>query len=551
MKIALFPSSFVGAAILSVGCGTGETVPAMASVSAGATSSDASSSDASGASIPPGPGTSTSAESSDTRSPDDPPIFDVPVPDLPDGHRPTGSIPATCAEAENYPSSMGCEFFAVELENFATPAMDTFAVVAANVQTDANAVVVVQVYDGVQWSAVDSQMVAPLDAHVFTLNQTEVYASGVLEHAAFRVVSDVPVAAYQFNLYVPWASSDASLLLPTATWDTRYRIATWERQLVSSWDWPGYFTVVSAVDGAVVNVTATDPLAAGPGIPAIGAGQTTQVTVDTADYAQFAAAMPPLDPTGTLVDSGDVPVAVFGGSSCSVILDQGFFGACDHLEEQLPGVGLWGMTHVAARVPVRSPVSPPERSVWQIVASEDDTSISFEAGVDVTGVPGPLFLDAGEQARFMVGGTLDAPGDFVIEADRPVLVVNYSLSGDELHEVLDGMSPGDPAMIVMPPVEQYLPRYVLFVPEGWAADTLTIVRPAGVPTQLDGVLIDDAEFGAVGAGHEVARLLVDDGVHTLEADEGIAVTVVGYGDDDGYGYAGGIGTAVINPGPQG
>jgi hypothetical protein len=227
-------------------------------------------------------------------------------------------------------------------------------------------------------------------------------------------------------------------------------------------------------------------------------------------------------------------------------------GACDHLEEQIPGVRLWGTRVLAARFPVRSKDTTAERSEWQVLASEDDTLVTFEASDEVTGIPGvPIALDAGEQIKFRAGGPLADPGDFVVQANRPILVANYLLSGDELYDQLGNDSPGDPAMIIMPPLGQYLPRYVLAVPEGWEPDILTIVRPAGAEVLLDDVPIDDGVFYPVGPTHEVGRVQTTDGVHVLESDEDIAVTVVGFRDDDSYGYAGGIGTRKINPRPEG
>ena len=52
------------------------------------------------------------------------------------------------------------------------------------------------------------------------------------------------------------------------------------------------------------------------------------------------------------------------------------------------------------------------------------------------------------------------------------------------------------------------------------------------------------------SGFEVARLLVDDGIHTLgsaNGEDGLAVTVVGWDDCDSYAYTGGMGLAPINP----
>ena len=476
------------------------------------------------------------------------------TPDLPPdtGDLPPDPIPETCAQAEQVASSMGCEFFAVELDNFGSSG--SFAIATANVQTDTVADVLVEIYDGAAWTpVVPAQQVAPMDAFVFVVGGAEIVGSGIGAHAAYRVTSSVPIAAYQFNSYSAIATSDASLLLPTSAWDTLHRVASLERVDNDPFVWTSYFAVITATPNTALEIVTTDAWLAGPGVPAALAGDTVMLQADVADVVQVAVSTNGThDPTGTRIDSGDVPVAVFGGTSCSIILDQGTFGACDHLEEQLPGVRLWGQTFVAARAPVRSLSPTAEASLWQIVASEDGTTVAFEADAAVTGVPaGPLALDAGEQARFLVSGPTATPGDFVVQADKPILVLNYTLSGDELFDEFGNDSPGDPAMLILPPVEQYLPRYVVLVPSGWDTDVMTIVRLAGVEVRLDEQPLDDALFYAVGATHEVARVPVTDGVHRVDADDRVAITVVGYRADDSYGYAGGIGTSPINPRPAG
>jgi hypothetical protein len=178
--------------------------------------------------------------------------------------------------------------------------------------------------------------------------------------------------------------------------------------------------------------------------------------------------------------------------------------------------------------------------------------VTFDADAAVTGVPGgPIALDAGEQTQFLAAGPLAEPGDFLISANKPILVANYALSGDELFDQFGNDSPGDPAMIILAPLGQYLPRYVVAVPEGWDPDVLTIVRPFDAEVLLDGMPIDDGAFAPVGPDYEVGRVVATDGVHVIESEANIAVTVVGYRADDSYGYAGGIGTGKINPEPEG
>ena len=75
---------------------------------------------------------------------------------------------------------------------------------------------------------------------------------------------------------------------------------------------------------------------------------------------------------------------------------------------------------------------------------------------------------------------------------------------------------GDPAMVYTSPTEQFLPRYVVLVPDTWINDALIVTRVAGSEVLLDDVAIPDAQFiDVAGSGFEVARVIVADGIHTL------------------------------------
>ncbi|MBC8073984.1 MAG: IgGFc-binding protein, partial [Deltaproteobacteria bacterium] len=108
------------------------------------------------------------------------------------------------------------------------------------------------------------------------------------------------------------------------------------------------------------------------------------------------------------------------------------------------------------------------------------------------------------------------------------------------------------AMVQLSPNEQFLPRYVVLVPNEWETDVLVLTRLAGADIQLDGANIEDSEFTDIDNGaFEVARVVVADGIHTLESNSGFSVVVVGYDEYDSYAYLGGSGTGKINPNPPG
>ncbi|MFV8749887.1 IgGFc-binding protein [Nannocystaceae bacterium ST9] len=495
--------------------------------------------------------TATTTEGSDSDGVDDGmddadsgPKFDLPA--IPDGGGDTGGgeigIPTTCAKAADVASAVGCEFFGLDLNNLADGEFEQFGFIVSNVQTDEPAEVYVEEKQGGNWATVSGpEVIQPLDSHSFLLPDNHQEGSGLKVGGAYRITSDTPVVAYQFNPIDGQISftTDASLLYPVASWTHIHQILGYHVTIGAS----SYINVVGAVDGTQVEVTVTSPTVAGAGIPAGVPGVPFMIELDEGDVAQIATTTNAnASMTGTLVlTDEDYPVGVFTGTECT---NTGM-GACDHLEEMLTGVQLWGSEFVASRMPVRN-VNAPEQTLWQIYASEDDTVVELEADPEVSGLPGsPIMLDKGQKVEFLASGTVANPGDFHILADKPIAVMSYMIGIDS--------GEGDPAMVQMSPVQQYLPIYVLLVPPTWINDYLVITRLAGAQVELDGAMVDDSAFVPVGNGdYEVARLLTPDGVHVVDGlGDPCSVTVVGFDSYDSYAYLGGVGTSVINPNPQG
>ena len=452
----------------------------------------------------------------------------------------TGSIPTTCDEAAACPTSVGCRFFAVDLDQLDGGDEHPYAVAVSNVQEGQTVSVTVEQRVGGAWQTVEGPIpIAPLDLYTFQLPDLHQEGSGKKPGGAYRVTATAPVAAYQLNplnIQPGIASSDATMLYPVTTWDDVHHVIGWE-----PYPHTAYVTVAAAVDGTTVTVEPTAPVTGGPDVPATPAGGIFTVNLDEGDVVEVMTNTDGATLSGTRITSDpDHPVAVFSGAECTFVLAY----SCDHVETQLTGLRTWGKSFVAARVPPR--VDPPETSVFQIYASEDGTTVTFDAPAGVTGLPAaPVSMDAGDLLTLEVGGPANAPGDFLVSADRPIAVVNY-MTGSSLAGTI-----GDPAMVQLPPVEQFLPRYVLLVPSSWNDDTLTIVRPAGAAVTLDGAPVPDASFASAGGGFEVARRPVADGVHVVEATDPVGVIVAGVTNVDSYAYLGGVGAEVINPTPEG
>lgn len=460
-----------------------------------------------------------------------------------------GPIPDSCARAAVGESSVGCLFYTVDLDSKSDEV--PFAVVVSNVQEHATATVTVERKLGADWYLVGGPVaVPPLSLHEFSLADFHQEGTGKLLGGAHRVQSDLPIVAYQFNPIDGANSllSDASMLYPVASWDFVNQVVNWAAASGGS---KPFVTIAAARDRTVLTFTPSVATDAGPGVSASGAGQPIVIELDAGDTVSINPVNPDQSLTGSsIVSDPQHPVAVFSGHSCANI--PGDVCCCDHLEDQLSGVRLWGRDFVAAHVPVRHHANP-EATLWQIYASEHGTTVTLDRDPALNGLPGTeLKLNMGEVVELFVSAPAGIEADFRVRADRPIALVGYMIGSHNLPEVLleDG---GDPAMVQFAPVEQFLPRYVILVPGTWIHDALVLTRSAGSTISIDGVPVNDAEFEPVADGEwEVARVFVPDGVHMLDGDgEAFGVVVIGWDHYDSYAYMGGIGTARINPTPAG
>ena len=464
-----------------------------------------------------------------------------------------GQIPETCAESELSKSTVGCLFYAIDMDSHDLAETGQYAVAVANVQKDQSANVTVERKQNNVWNVIAGPtQITKLNLATFNLPDQHTDDSMVGKGFAYRVKSDVPVIAYQFNPVDGQNSflSDAAMLYPVTAWDHINHAITFT-STTDNTNTPqrSYASAVAYVDNTKITVTPSVATKAGAGVPAGAPGVPFDVVLMEGDVHSVAINNLGTSLSGTTFTSAEAtPFGMFAGLECALIPTQTC--CCDHMEEQISGVRLWGKNFVAARVPVRN-VAMPETSLWQLYGSEDNTVVNIVADPQVTGLPpNPIKLNKGQVVEFYAGGTTKEPGDFEITADKPIAVMNYMTGAENLPGNLS--STGDPLSVQIPAVEQYLPRYVVLVPGTWVNDVGVFTRMAGAMIKIDGVTIPDMAFNPVGnSGFEVARVPLSDGIHVLEGDETpFSVIVVGYDQHDSYGYLAGTGTKIINPDPQ-
>ncbi|MBK8593744.1 MAG: IgGFc-binding protein [Sandaracinaceae bacterium] len=568
-----------------------------------------------------------------------------------------GACVNACSLADLQQSYVGCEFFAIDLDNAALgggrdASSQQFAVVVSNPGA-ASSAVVVEVNDALPGQPpvlreVANSLVLPGDLEVFELPRREVDGSSsnapcdvtarecrgaevcvcsaddtiapcfcrvdaesggqndgthtAITSHAYRITSDQPIVAYQFNPLdnVSVFSNDASLLLPARALTASYTVVSWPQTIADS-DCPpempcpdidfdtssrdeglrAFLTIVAPEANTQVTITLGPDIVRvlpGSGVPMGLAGDTLVATLGAFDVLNLETAGFMADFTGSYV-SASKPVGVFVGSEAS---DAPMFETyanrqccADHLEEQLFGDGTLGTQYVIARMPGRAAalnvafVDPTLDSVAvgneveyvRVIAVQDDTEIT-------TTLPPPddrFVLDARESRL------LDATRDFELfsTTGRPVSVLQ-ALPSQQAVGIPS--SPvrypgGDPSIIMVPPIEQYRSEYVFLTPDRYAFDFVVIVAPSAAEVRLDGEelrargcsvssadglmrgpsdppstrLIYRCQLSFPEVERDVVRAgMQDDGVHRLEANAPVGLVVYGFDAFVSYAYAGGL-----------
>lgn len=272
-----------------------------------------------------------------------------------------GACVSLCQSAVDAQSSVGCEYYAVDANNDPVEGYDAqpYAVVVSNVNPDFTADVQVQTYTNGAWNTIQMAQVAPNTLHQFNLPDRHVNYTNINPRGAYKIVSDVPIIAYQFQPINGQTSytSDASLLLPKNVYDKFYYVIGWGEPSYGN----AQLNIVASEDATSVTITPTVNTLAGGGIPALPAGQPYQlplmnegdvIQIETSGGGQAGL-------SGTYI-AADKPIAVFSTHWCANIPTQ--VCCCDHLEEQVYGLQTWGTTYVASRFPVRNGGPPSPRT---------------------------------------------------------------------------------------------------------------------------------------------------------------------------------------------
>jgi hypothetical protein len=414
--------------------------------------------------------------------------------------------------------------------------------------------------------------------------------SGLVPGGAYKVSASVPITLYQFNplefaLDPPPAdcviqtdgcysyTNDASLLLPTTALRNDYFVmAAGTLHIDTSggfgFQWvnlPGMAAVTATQDGTKVTVTSSAYTKPGAGVAAMSPGGQATFALNAGDVLQLVTQAPPdsdtpqpgkpcvddpqsgihLCPTGPEYDltgtriTTDKPVSVIGGHDCTFMPYSNF--ACDHIEESMFPVETLGqdliVTAPQAVSGIDSNPGQPDFMFVRVLSATDANEITFDPAVHA-----PVVLGAGDWVE--VGPVSQ---DFLVHAKNKISVAQYSVG-----ENFSGMpvGEGDPDISVAIPKEQYRVSYTFLAPTTYTHNFVNVVAAPGSNVLIDGQLIPDAQFTAIGgSGFGVSRYKIQGGAHAMTADKNFGIVVYGYGEYTSYMYPGGLNleTVVIVP----
>jgi hypothetical protein len=427
----------------------------------------------------------------------------------------TGTCMNACQAAVDNKNSVGCEYWATQMENSAGPSYCFVAFVANTWNTDAHVSVdfkgqslpvasftripsgkgqnvTYAPYNG----AVPAGQVAILflggaqgsspSCPVATAENTSAMVTGTGIGDSFHITTDVPVVAYEMNPYGGGnvAVTGASLLLPVSAWDTNYVASTASPDTAGT---PGV-TIIASQDNTQVSFLPTVALAGGGGVPSGGANATVTFALQKGQQAQIEQSA---DLVGSIIQTNK-PVGVMAGNPCmNTPLGATY---CDHGEQMLPPVRALGSEYVGVMYRPRHS----EPAIWRVVGAVDGTTLTFTPAIPPANsgyLAAPTTTGQGQMAEFATGTP------FVVKSQdalHPFMLFEYMSSShwsgvtstSNLCDTASWGGFGDPDFSVQVAPQQYVGHYVIMTDPTYPETNLVLIRRPDANDNFQDVLID-------------------------------------------------------------
>ncbi|MBI3259772.1 MAG: T9SS type A sorting domain-containing protein [Ignavibacteriae bacterium] len=351
---------------------------------------------------------------------------------------------------------------------------------------------------------------------------------------AFHIVTDSQVTVYALSKAEK--TSDAFLVLPTNVLGLDYYVMSYNSHGIGNPATPSQFVVIATQDATKVAIALSSNRAPGTIL------KTRTVNLQKGEsYLVRANSYTTDDLTGTHVTSNK-PIAVLGSHQRAAIPYTSNQLNRDFLIEQMIPVNTWGYDAYLVPLPEPSTGTGNEfnNDIYRILAARDNTQIMYNGKLLTT-------LKAGQ----MYAGQLTEAAS--ISANRPIMVALFKKSTEG-----QGGYISDPFMMLVPPADQFLKSYRWvnsqvyikrrdwggseFIGKVYEEQYVIVVAPNSSISsiRLDGAVRNERFNTIPNSVYSYAAMKVSDGVHSIIANEGIGIYVLGYGPADSYGYIGGM-----------
>ncbi|HUH05228.1 MAG TPA: IgGFc-binding protein [Kofleriaceae bacterium] len=354
---------------------------------------------------------------------------------------------------------------------------------------------------------------------------------------AYKITADAPIVAYQFNPLdnADVFSNDGSLLIPRSTFDGRYYAMSWPTlnrrngTTLPKNDYHGYLAVVAWEDDTQISVTPTADITIG--IDGFAAIAEGTPTAFTLNAFEVLH----LQAANTVAKpSQDLTGSIVESTNAKTF---GMFGGHEAIVIQ-------NTSSSCCADHVEEMMFP--TSTWGIEyaiarsqsrgkGEPDLLRVMAQAdGTQVTFNPSPAegtcpTLNAGQFCDVKIQVDTEVSG-----GDKPILIGHYLLS-----VIVAAGDLGDPAMALAVPTEQFRSTYTFLVPSEYAQQYVSIVANAGATVTLDGNAVSGfTNFGS--SGYAAVRVPVQPGQHKIDCGGGCGIEVYGYDDAVSYLFAGGL-----------
>jgi hypothetical protein len=371
----------------------------------------------------------------------------------------------------------------------------------------------------------------------------EIKTNNVIENKAIHVYSkdaDLTVYLMSHNPY----TSDGMYVMPTIAWGTDYVVAAYAALDAGGGDGdePSEFVLVADQDNTQITFTCPNPLRATGNASGVAyqAGQTVNVTLMRGQCVQYKSVqgidVEREDVTGTVIHS-NVPIGVIGASQCPDI-PLGY-PYCDHVLDMMPPTRTWAPTYYTAPSANRL-----KGDTFLLLGTYDGQKVyttdafAGKHQVAILNKNQPFWvMDQEVAARW--------------ESDKPFFLTQY-LNSSTYDCPSCGF--GDPAEVVINPVEQYSKTVVFQTPTSQGSQSpytnyvnLIVNHVAEANTKFDGQNINNFPKLPVDGIYDIYRLSnIKPGTHMVVSDSGAGVYIYGYGSYESYAWTGSFGTGTYN-----